>query len=59
MAGRSHRSKLVHRLVSPIATRIWRRIPRIRREFPRMSLHLSLARRPVSRLAGEAGRGRV
>jgi hypothetical protein len=59
MARRPNRTKLVHRLVSPIAAKIRRRIPRIRRQFPPMPRQWSLARRLVARPAGRAGRDRT
>jgi len=39
-----HRLKPVHRLVSPVASKIRRRIPRIRRRFPRVPPRWSFAR---------------
>lgn len=49
---RPRRSRLIHQLVAPIATRIRRRIPRARRAFARAPLRWSLARRSP----GGAGR---
>jgi len=45
MARRPDRLKLVQRLVSPLATRLRRRMPRTRRRFPSVPPRWSLARR--------------
>ena len=45
MARRAPRLKIVHQLVSPLATRVRRRVPRIARRFPRVLPRWSLARR--------------
>jgi hypothetical protein len=58
MARRTVRLQLVQRLVSPLATRIKRRIPRTRRRFPSVPPRWSLARRLRDRRA-ETSAGKV
>jgi hypothetical protein len=57
MRRRSDRTNLVRRLVSPVAATVRRRIPRIRRQFPRTPMRWSLARRLLLRPAARTDRG--
>jgi hypothetical protein len=56
MARRRPRFKGVERLVSPVAQRIRRRVPRIARRFPPVPPRWSFARKRLSRLPSTHGR---
>jgi len=55
MPRRPIRTTLVRRLVDPIATRVRRPIPRIRRTFPPTPMRWSFARLPFSRPSVRSG----
>ena len=57
MARRTPRLKIVHQLVSPLAARVRRPVPRIARRFPRVPPRWSLARRESIRPVPRAERG--
>jgi hypothetical protein len=45
MSRRPHRARIVQGLISPMAMKLRRRIPRIRRRFPALPPRWALARR--------------
>lgn len=45
MARRTNRSRLIHRLITPLRSRLARRVPRVRRSFSPVQPRWSLAPR--------------